>query len=237
VKRWNPRKILYVVANEQTLHFNQLFSAVEKLGYAPAADLVHVKFGMMLGESGKKMSTRRGEFIKLEEVLDKAAGKAGEINKAAAEGVGIGAVKYNILSHDRMSDIVFDWEKMLDLRGNSGPYLQYAYARSRSVLRKAGRFTKRVGINLLAADSEKELLREILYFPDAVSFAAENYAVNHLTDYLYRLAGAMNNFYEKEPILKAEKNVRQARLALLFGASEILKKGLELLGIKAVERM
>jgi arginyl-tRNA synthetase len=237
VKRWNPRKILYVVANEQTLHFSQLFAATGKLGHAPQVELAHIKFGMVLGESGKKMSTRRGEFIKLEEVLDKAAGKAGEINKAAAEEVGIGAVKYNILSHDRMSDIVFDWDKMLDLRGNSGPYLQYAYARCRSVLRKAGRFSKRVGIDLLTADSEKELLREILYFPDAVSFAAENYVVSHLTDYLYKLAGAMNNFYEKEPILKAEKNVRQARLALLFSASEILKKGLELLGIKAVERM
>jgi arginyl-tRNA synthetase len=237
VGRWKPGRILYAVANEQTLHFSQLFSAIEKLDYAPAADLVHVKFGMVLGESGKRMSTRRGEFIKLEEVLDKAAEKAGEIDKAAAEEVGVGAVKYNILSHDRMSDIVFDWDKMLDLRGNSGPYLQYAYARARSVLRKAGRFDKKVGINLLAAESEKELLRETLYFPDAVSFAAENYAANHLTDYLYKLAGAMNNFYEKEPILKAEKNLRQARLALLFGASEILKKGLELLGMKAVERM
>jgi arginyl-tRNA synthetase len=237
VGRWRPKKILYVVANEQTLHFSQLFSAVSKLAYAPQVELVHVKFGMVLGESGKKMSTRRGEFIRLEEVLDKAAEKAGEINKAAAEEVGIGAVKYNILSHDRMSDIVFDWDKMLDLRGNSGPYLQYAYARARSVLRKAGKFARRPDISLFRSESEKTLLRQTIYFPDAVFYAAENYAVNHLTDYLYKLAGAMNHFYEKEPILKAEKNVRQARLALLSGASEILKKGLTLLGIKAAERM
>jgi len=237
VSRWRPKKILYVVANEQTLHFSQLFSAVSKLAYAPRAELVHVKFGMVLGESGKKMSTRRGEFIKLEEALDKAAEKAGEINKAAAEEVGVGAVKYNILSHDRMSDIVFNWDKTLDLRGNSGPYLQYAYARARSVIRKAGKFVRRPDISFLRSESEKTLLRQTIYFPDAVFYAAENYSVNYLTDYLYKLAGVINNFYESEPILKAEKNVRQARLTLLYAASGILKQGLELLGIKATERM
>jgi arginyl-tRNA synthetase len=237
VKRWNPRKILYLVANEQTLHFAQLFRVIRALNYAPETELVHVKFGMVLGASGKKMSTRRGEFIKLEEVLDEAVSKAGEINRPAAEAVGLAAVKYNMLAHDRMSDIVFDWKRMLDLRGNSGPYLQYAYARSRSVLRKAGRNRATSRPDLLGKPSERELLRQLLYFPDAIAFSAENYETNHLTDYLYKLAVGINNFYENEPILKAEKELRQARLGLLLGASEILKKGLGLLGLSAPERM
>ncbi|MBZ1348622.1 MAG: arginine--tRNA ligase [Candidatus Liptonbacteria bacterium] len=247
VSRWHLNKILYVVANEQTLHFNQVFRAAEMLGYAPKNILVHIKFGMLLGEEGKKMSTRKGEFIKLEEVLNKAVEKAGQINKEAAEKVGIGAIKYYDLSHYRESDIVFDWDRMLDLKGNSGPYLQYTYSRLKSILKKAlvlpffqnsnNFFSRKIDISLASSEAEKNIIRQLIYFPDAVAYAAETYSPNHLADYLYKLANCINVFYEKESVLNAENKIKENRLSLVSASSQVLKTGLDLLGIKVVEKM
>jgi len=238
VRKWHPEKILYVVANEQALHFSQIFKAAEILKIAPQTELEHVKFGMLLGESGQKMSTRRGEFIKLEELLDRAKEEAGKIDQKSAEQVGIGAVKYFDLSHDRRSDIVFDWNKVLNLKGNSAPYILYTYARLRSVLRKAGpKIKKRLDLSLLRTEAEKKTVRQLVYFPDMVAAAAENYMPNYLADYLYKLANDLNAFYETSPVISVEKNLAESRLALVAAGSVVLKQGLKLLGIETLEQM
>jgi arginyl-tRNA synthetase len=237
VKKWRPKEILYVVANEQTLHFEQIFEAGRRLKYAKDGVLKHVKFGMVLGETGKKMSTRKGEFIKLGELLDEARKKAARINRRVAEIVGIGAVKYRVLSQERKSDIVFDWGQMLNLKGNSSPYLQYTYSRLKSVLRKAGGLPEKPDFLLLESESEKSVMRQLMYFPDAVSRAAESCETNIVADYLYKLADILNRFYESEPILKAPRPLRENRLNLILAATIVLKNGLNLLGIKSPERM
>lgn len=245
--KWNPVKILYIVANEQSFYFQQLFEAAKMLGYAEDGVLEHVKFGMMLGEEGKKMSTRKGEFIKLEELLDESVSRAASINKDSAETVGISAIKYFDLSHFRQSDIVFDWKQITNLKGNSAPYLLYAYARLKSVIKKSGGFNKftaswklfrpKPNLSLLKTDDEKSLIRQLIYFPDAVQRAAELYEPNILTDYLFKLSEATNNFYEKSPILKSEKEIKNARLALVEAVSVVIKNGLNLLGIETLEKM
>ena len=236
-RKWRPLKILYVVSNEQTHHFEQIFEANKLLKYIKPKTLEHVKFGMILGETGNKTSTRRGQFIKLENLLDEARKKAAGINRKVAEEVGIGAVEYRVLSHSRQSDIVFNWKEMLNLQGNSGPYLQYTYARLRSVLRKAQGLPKKPDFLLLETESEKAVMRQLVYFPDALERAASLYETNILTDYLFKLSNELNRFYEKEPILKAPKPLRENRLNLILVATIILKNGLNLLGIKAPERM
>lgn len=238
MKKWQPEKILYVVANEQTLHFEQVFNAASRLGYAGKNVLEHVKFGMILAESGKKMSTRRGEFIKLEELLDKAVSKSAKINKKASEAVGIGAIKYRVLSHELNSDIVFDWKQMLNLKGNSGPYIQYTYARLRSVLRKARSLAeKKIDFLLLETESEKSVMRQLMYFPEILSRTADLRETNIITEYLIKLTNTLNSFYEKEQILKSPKILRENRLNLIRTSTIILKNGLNLLGIEAPERM
>lgn len=237
MKKWRPEKILYVVANEQTLHFEQIFNAALRLGYVKKDVLEHIKFGMVLGETGKKMSTRRGEFIKLEELLNKAVSKAGKINKKAAEIVGIASVKYRALSQERRSDIVFDWEQMLSLKGNSGPYVQYTYARLRSVLRKANGLPPKIDFLLLESESEKTVMRQIVYFADFLSRAANLRETNIIADYLLKLSNVLNGFYESEPILKAPRPLRENRLNLILAATTVLKNGLRLLGIEAPEKM
>ncbi len=237
IKKWRLEKILYVVANEQTLHFEQIFNAALCLGYVKKDVLEHIKFGMILGETGKKMSTRRGEFIKLEELLDKAVSKAGKINKKAAEIVGIGSVKYRALSQERRSDIVFDWKQMLNLKGNSGPYVQYTYARLRSVLRKARGLPSKIDFLLLENESEKSVMRQIVYFADVLSRATDLRETNIITDYLLKLSNALNSFYESEPILKAPRPLRENRLNLILAATTVLKNGLHLLNIEAPEKM
>lgn len=235
--KWNPVKILYVIANEQALHMAQVFEAARMMGIAPGVELNHIKFGMMLGASGKKFSTRKGEFIKLEELLDKAKESAAEINPASAEKVGIGSVKYYDLSHYRLSDIVFDWDAMLNLKGNSAPYLQYTYSRLRSIANKAKSIKPKLDITLLATDAEKRVIDSIVHFSDAVKYAADKYEPNHLADHIFRTANALNAFYETSPILTAEKKTAAARLALSLAGTMVMKNGLSLLGIETVEKM
>jgi len=235
IKKFKPDLILYVVANEQALHFDQLFKAAELLDYSPKTKMVHVKFGMMLSPEGKKFSTRKGRYVGLESVIEEAIERAGKINKETAEIVGIGALKYNDLSQNRLSDIVFDWDKMLSMEGNSAPYLQYTHTRLKSILRK-----KKISSFDPGFLNNKRELKIILLldeFPDILEDITNNYCPNYLADYLYRLAKEANSFYETLPVLKAEKGIVEARLALIFAVSNILKIGLNLLGISAPEKM
>lgn len=248
LKKYKPAEIIYVVANEQTLHFSQLFAVAEKMGLKKTA-LKHVKFGMVLGEKGKKLSTRSGEAIKLEELLEKSRAlarevvdeknkdlKAGEKEKIAAA-VGMGAVKYNDLRENRLSDIYFDWDRMLDFSGDSAPYLQYTHARLKSILRKA-RVSKKADLCKLEDKNEMALIRKMAEFPEAVRRSGETLMANALAKYLYELANAANKFYESTPILIDKDAARRnARLVLIDSAASVMKSGLGLLGIKAPEKI
>lgn len=211
--------------------------------------LVHVRFGMILGEDMKKLSTRAGKHIALEEVIQEAIERARKIvdekrpdlaereRAKIARAIGIAALKYNDLSQNRQSDIAFQWDKMLNLEGNSAPYLMYSYARLKSILRKAGRVPKLKNVDALTRPSESQLILKLANFPDVIEEVTRNYFPHYLADYLYDLAKEANAFYEQEPVLKAAPDVRAARLALIGAAAQTLKTGLGLLGIGVVERM
>ncbi len=260
VEEYDPERIIYVTDARQQLHFKQWFSIAAKMGYT--TKLVHVPFGLM-SYQGKAISTREGNLIKLDELLAEAKrralaivqDRAASMGKGAgspetpsvpadeklAEQIGYGAVKYSDLSHDPITDIDFSWDKALALEGNSGPYLQYAYARVCSLLEKAGSGTdgasgapepmpKDVGF-AVSTSSEKRLALQLLEFPGAVVRAAEAYKPSVLADYLFQTAQLYSSFYQSSPILKSEPSVRAARLKLceLFG--KVLSTGLGLLGI------
>ncbi len=250
IKKWKADKILYVAANQQTFHLQQVFRCAELLGFAKLGQLGHVKFGMILGPGGKKFATREGKLIPLEDVLKESIewslNLVEKLNpelpirekQEIAKIVGVGAVKFFDLSQNRLSDIVFDWDKMLNLKGSSAPYIQYTYARLKSILRKAPKIIfKKFNPSLLKTKEELNVLSHLLYFPEAIEEAAKSYEPNRLTDYLLRLAEKVNVFYETTPVLKAEPDLQCARLALIEAAALIIKNGLKLLGIGVLERM
>lgn len=241
VKEYDPERIIYVTDARQQLHFKQWFNIAGKMGVT--AKLVHVPFGLMSFQ-GKAISTREGNLIKLDELLAEAKKRSFEIVKdrggdeALAEAIGYGAVKYTDLSHDPITDIDFSWDKALALEGNSGPYLQYAYARVCSLLEKAGAKDGSSGAPApLPADfavvtpSEKRLALQLLEFPGAVVRAAEAYKPSILADYLFQTAQLYSSFYQNSPILKSEEDVKNARLKLCALFGEVLSTGLNILGI------
>ena len=236
VKDYNPERIIYVTDARQQLHFKQWFNIAGKMGVK--AKLVHVPFGLM-SYQGKAISTREGNLIKLDELLAEAKKRSFDIVKdrggdeRLAEQIGYGAVKYSDLSHDPITDIDFSWDKALALEGNSGPYLQYAYARVCSLMDKVGGLNvEKPGSFSVQTPAEKRLALQLLEFPGAVVRAAEAYKPSVLADYLFQTAQFYSSFYQNSPILKSEEAVRNARLRLcaLFGS--VLSKGLNLLGIE-----
>ncbi len=248
VTKWKPSLILYVIGNEQALHLEQMFYAVKQLGLVSQQKLVHVKFGLILGEDLKKLSTRAGKHIALDEVIKEAVERAKKItgdkrpdlsareNNKIAKTIGIAALKYNDLSQNRQSDIAFHWDKMLNLEGNSAPYIMYTYARLKSVLRKAG-LSRKANFSLLNKDSERALIKKLIQFPDIVIGVIQTYFPHQLTDYLYELTKLANYFYQTEPILQADPGLKKARLKLISATAQTIKTGLSLLGIKALEQM
>lgn len=250
IKTWKPEKILYVVDVAQTLHFIQLFTAAERFPWYKGEG-VHVMFGRMQFKD-KKMSTRTGDIILLDEVLDEAKDRALKVieakspdlkdKKEAAEIIGKGAVKYNILVQNRTTNIVFDWEKMLSLDSNSAPYLQYTYARAKSILRKSSEIKteKNIHEKQSVVDTEektKSLIRLFPQFEEHIQTSAKEYKPNILCTYLYELAQKFNSFYNGVQVLRAEKAERDYRLKIVQAAAQILKNGLELLGVDVVEKM
>lgn len=241
--------VLYVVGNEQSLHFEQLFEALKKLDIVTDQKMVHVKFGLMLGEDMKKFSTRAGKTVSLLGLLEEAIARAKQVvdekqpdlaeeeRQKIAEVVGIGAVKYNDLSQNRQSDVVFNWDRMLSFEGNSGPYLQYAYARLKSILRKAEAEYGNFDEAHLSDETELQVIMRLQEFPGVIEGVMHNYFPHHLSDYLYALAKDVNAMYQKVQVLKAEEGERNARLALIAAAAQTLKTGLELLGLKTLEQM
>jgi len=248
VKNYNPEKIIYVIGNEQSFYLEQLFRCAEILGYISCEKLYHIKFGLILDEARKKLSTREGRVVGAQDLINRIIALAKDMikeknpempekeRKETAQKIGIAALKYNDLSQNRKTDIIFDWEKMLGFTGNSAPYLLYTYVRLRSILRKSD-FKNKFESEYLKEDKETDILKEIVKFPDIIESSAQDFQINNLSDYLFGLANKINNFYESYPVLKAEKDVKLARLALIKAATIVFKTGLNLLGIETVEKM
>jgi len=263
LKEWNPSKLIYVVDKSQSLYFKQLFKTAELLGWTKTAEFIHVDFGRMSFKDSK-MSTRKGNIVLLDEVLDEAIEKAKAVieqknpklsakeKSVIARAVGIGAVKYNILSQNRTTDIVFDWSKMLSLESNSASYLQYTYTRAMSILRKSKEKQEKEKpesqISIFDApaagneheDEEKEFLtaRLAIKFPEYIVESAEQNKPNILTNYLYELAQNFNAFYHTTPVLQSkDPSQRKTRLALTGAVAKIISTGLNLLGIECTEKM
>jgi arginyl-tRNA synthetase len=230
-------RLLYVVGSPQRTHFAMVHAVAAAAGWLPdGVRAEHVGFGSILGTDGKMFRTRSGESVKLAAVLDEAVARAAALAPSAevARSVGIGAVKYADLSGDRMSDYVFDWDRMLALTGNTGPYLQYAYVRTRAIGRKAGAAP---GLIRITAPAERALALELLGFAQVVTGLDESLEVHRLAGYLHGLAQAFSVFFENCPVLTASPGIRESRLGLCDLTGRTLRQGLELLGIDTPERL
>lgn len=242
-------KCIYVTALAQNLHFAQWFKVIEKMGYDWSSSLVHVPFGLVSMETGK-LSTRKGNIVLLDELLEQSIEKTKliiqqktpdlEDKEEIAKVVGIGAIIFNDLSNNRIKDVIFSWDKVLNFDGETGPYVQYTYARASSVLRK-GNYkngnNKKVDYDLLNDEYSIHLCKLIDEFPQKIQDAAEKLEPSLLTRYIIDLAKAFNKFYHQCPILTAEEKIRDSRLKLVYIVKIILWRGLNLLGIQAPEKM
>jgi arginyl-tRNA synthetase len=247
-----------VVGLPQAQHLEMVFATARLAGWLPpGTEAVHVGFGNVLGPDGKMFRTRHGGTVKLAELLDEAVDRARSVIagrsdpgqlavpelEETARAVGIGAVKYADLSTDRARDYRFDWDRMLSFDGNTGPYIQYAYARTCSIFRKAGGDLPPlplVGGDLRppAAPEERELAKSILGFGDAVASSLSTYSPHKLCAYLFELASTFTAFYEHCPVLGAgDEPTRASRLALCALSAAVLSRGLDLLGMQAPARM
>jgi len=259
MEAFHPDAILYVVDHRQAMHFEQLFATVRLLGCRDV-ELAHVSFGTVLGSDGRPFRTRSGDTVGLEGLLDEAVHRAAAIvqtnddakpggpelsadeRRQVAERIGIAALKYADLSQNRTSDYVFSYDKMLAMNGNTATYMQYAYARVRSIFARGGVDVEALRHSdaeiLLDTPAERALGLAILQFGEALELAAADYRPNHLTGYLFELAGCYSTFFEQCPVLKAETDeLCQSRLLLCDLTARVIRKGLELLGIDVVEKM
>ena len=236
------QRIIYTHDSRQAQHFAQVFAAAKRAGWAEGVSLEFAPFGTMLGDDGKPFKTRSGGTVKLKELLDEAEQRAfdlvsaknpefpAEQRRSIAHAVGIGAVKYSDLAKDRISDYVFSWDKMLAMDGNTAPYLQYAYARIRSIFRKAG---DRAATGPIAIESpfEAALARHILRLGEVIEQVDRELKPHILCTYLYELAVHFSAFYENCPVLQSAEPARSSRLSLCAVTSDTMALGLNLLGI------
>jgi arginyl-tRNA synthetase len=245
-------RVLYVTDSRQGMHFAQVFGVARKAGFAGAEmRLEHVRFGMMMGKDHRPFKTRKGDTIKLADLLKEAQQRAFELvtdkhpdtdedrRREIARIVGIGAVKYADLSQNRGSDYVFSWDKMLSMDGNTAPYMQYAYARVKSIFRKGGLDeSQAAGEIVLTEAAETNLAVKLAQLPETVQTVADECLPNLLCSYLFDLAGAFMTFYEACPVLKADDPAaRTSRLMLCLLTARTIKTGLGMLGIETLEQM
>lgn len=247
-RTYNFYKNIYVVGTPQALHFKQIFAVLKKLCGDWADDCVHVGFGLVKFPD-KKLSTRDGDVVFLEDVLNESVSKTLGIIKEnspeledaekVAEKVGIGAILYTFLKNNREKDIVFSWDSMLDFEGESGPYVQYSYARGRSILRRSNIDPSGADYSLLTSDTEYELIKQLSKYGEAVAAAADKNEPFYVNRYVTSVAKLFNKFYNSNPILKDDvpENVKKARLALVSASTLVIKSALGLLGIETVEKM
>jgi len=246
ISTMTPQAILYVVDVAQSLHFQQLFAAVDQLGWK-LPHLEHIVFGRMRF-ADKSMSTRKGNILKLQDVLDEAYRRAGEVIEkhgekiqtenadTLAEMMGQGAVVYGVLSQNRKMDMIFDWDKALSFEGNSAPYLQYTHARARSVVAKAGEVGPVPNIETLTT-KERLMLNTLMQFASVLEDMRKNAMPHILAHYLYELCQDYNSFYNEDPIVKAQEPARTFRVHLTTLTADVIKTGAELLTISVPDRM
>ncbi|MEQ9022521.1 MAG: arginine--tRNA ligase [Pseudomonadales bacterium] len=254
VKQLKANRILYFIDARQSLHMKQVFATARMAGWVPEnTELLHCAYGTIMGEDGKPFKTRSGDTVKLSDLLNEAVDRARNLLQSKntdlndteiqeiAEAVGIGAVKYADLSKTRTNDYVFDWDSMLSFDGNTAPYLQYAYTRIRSILRRAEvDETELAGYEFaIQHPEERSLALAITGFADVVEQVGDRAMPHELCNYLFDLSGRFMGFYESCPILKSDVSPedRQSRLRLASLTSRVLRQGLDLLGIQTLERM
>jgi arginyl-tRNA synthetase len=258
MSEWRPDAILYVVDHRQSLHFEQLFAVARLWGY-PNVELQHIGFGTVLGDDGRPFKTRSGKSVVLSGLLDEAVERAYAIvsqnddarpqpmlsdadRRNVAERVGIGGIKYADLAHNRTSDYVFSYDKMLATTGNTAAYMQYSYARVRSIFAKGGLDESEIrnpkSEIVLGTPQERALAMSLLQFSETLDRVVADYRPNSLTAYLFELATRFSDFFQNCPVLQAETDaLRTSRLILCDLTSRTIKLGLNLLGIEVVERM
>jgi len=247
-KAFNLDKNIWVVANEQNLYFKQLFKIMELLGFKWAKNCEHLNYGLVHLPEGR-MKSREGKGIDADDLLvevksiaEKEIGKRHsglgekEINERA-KAIALAAIKFSMLKIDHMKNFTFKAEESLAFEGESGPYLQYSYARAKSILRKAGKRKGKPNFSLLSGEKEKELVKKLAGFPALVDRVVRTRELHSLCHFLLELAGEFNSFYHEKQVLKEKAELREARLALVESFSIVLSTGLRLLNISVMERM
>jgi arginyl-tRNA synthetase len=247
-KTWSPERVVYVTDTRQQLHFRQVFDAWGAWQPDHGMDLVHTWFGMLVLPEGA-MSTRKGNVIRLMDLVDEAVSRARAVadekspdlsedhRAAVAEAVGTAAIRYADLSQNPQSNVTFTWDKMLSLEGNTAPYLMYSYARCRSIQRK-GEVTPTTAALGIAGPFERALVMHLIRFGSAVASATTVYRPNLLCDYLYETANIFNRFYREEKVLSAATEAdKERRLALVEATASVMRRGFAMLGIEPLDRM
>jgi arginyl-tRNA synthetase len=239
---------LYITGLEQKLHFAQVFKVIELMGYDWYKNLMHIPYGLV-SMSGEKLSTRAGNIVYAEDILKESISRAMAAiedknpnlkNKdKIAHMVGVGAIIFHDLYHQRIKNVDFNWDDVFNFEGSTGPYVQYTYARAKSILRK----NSDIGINhdinysQLQDENSYQLIRKLSNYPDVILDAAKNYEPSIITRYVLGLAQEFNKFYHNCSILNSEDEVKKARLLLVFGVQKVIKDGMGLLGIECPEEM
>lgn len=248
-KTYDFEKCIYVTGMEQKLHFAQVFKVVELMGYEWAkTDLIHVPYGLVSLEGGK-LSTRSGNIIYAEDILRESVSKIKEVindknpdlqdKEEVAKMVGIGAIIFNDLYNQRIKDVTFSWDKIHSFDGETGPYVQYTYARAASVLRKTGitDVPEEIDSSLLTDEASVSLLKELIRFPEVVETAAERLEPSVVARFVMSVAQAFNHFYHENQCNVEDEKLKRARVKLVIIAKEAIKDGLDLLGMKCPEQM
>lgn len=252
-------KCLYVTGMEQTLHFKQVFQALRLMGYDWAENLIHVPYGLV-SLSGEKLSSRNGNIVYAEDILKEAIQRAFHAiqeknpnlgdKENVSKTVGVGAVIFHDLFHQRIKNVNFSWDEVLSFEGSTGPYVQYTYARARSIMRKSGRgewessnctqedhHVEEIDFRVLTAGADYALVKTLQGYGEAVEKAAERYEPSIVAKYVLSLAAVFNKFYHECPILQAEEQERNARILLTDLTSRVLRDGCSLLGMECPEEM
>ena len=240
-------KCIYVTGLEQKLHFAQWFKVIELMGYDWSKDLMHVPYGLVSLKGGK-LSTRKGHVIYAEDILHESIQKTRSIieeknpnipnKEEVAKQVGIGAIVFNDLYNQRIKDVIFDWEKLLNFDGETGPYVQYTYARAASVLRKTG-ITEvgEIDPSLVTDETSVALLKEIERFPEVIKVAADRLEPSVISRYVMGVAQSFNRFYHENQCNVEDQKLKEARVKIVILAKQVIKDGLDLLGIQCPEQM
>lgn len=250
INKYDFEKAIYVVGNEQSLHFKQVFKVLELMGYEKySSKCEHVPFGLVVDKTGEKIGSRKGNSIFLEDILKEAIDKVEKIisiknpelkdKKEVARKVGVGAIIFNDLSNNRIKDEIFDWDTLLNFQGETGPYIQYIYVRTNSILEKAGYIPKinEIDITKIQEKEAIEIVKLIYTFSDILILAANKNEPSILARYLIKLAQSFSSFYNDYKIITEDKKIQDARLYLTYATGILLKTGVELLGMEMPYKM